>query len=422
MSKIQVNDIVNHYDDGAPNFPKGIVVGSGATLGFNVGTGASIYSPSDNVLTLGTNNAERLRITSDGDVNIGPSANANGHGLLTLSQSAAAAFNALVIQQGNTAFTATDGLQIGIDAGVHAYIKQYENRDIYFTTGNPNTEKLRITSGGKLGIGTDNPITTVHIQSTTTAGDLEIDRIGNNANGPELILRHVSSSPANNDYIGQITFSGRDDADNNTTVARIDGVMSNVVNGSESGEIIFNTRHNGVFSEKARFNSTGNLAFASGNGVDFSATADGSGTVGTNGEILDDYEEGTWTPTYQGSVSNPTVTYSSRGGTYVKIGKLVTISCYMNINAKSGGGGNLLVGGLPFTLNNAAGSGGSPSMNNVNLPDGTANIATEGRQNTTQFYAGLSSRDNATWANLQTSQLPSGSSNYRVEMNYYTDS
>ena len=52
MSKIQVNDIVNHFDDGAPNFPKGIVVGSGATLGFNVGTGASIYSPSDNVLTI----------------------------------------------------------------------------------------------------------------------------------------------------------------------------------------------------------------------------------------------------------------------------------------------------------------------------------------------------------------------------------
>ena len=71
MSNIQVNDIVNHFDDGAPNFPKGIVVGSGATLGFNVGTGASIYSPSDNVLTLGTNNSERLRISSGGSVGIG---------------------------------------------------------------------------------------------------------------------------------------------------------------------------------------------------------------------------------------------------------------------------------------------------------------------------------------------------------------
>jgi len=29
---------------GAPNFPKGIVVGSGATLGFNVGTGATMLT------------------------------------------------------------------------------------------------------------------------------------------------------------------------------------------------------------------------------------------------------------------------------------------------------------------------------------------------------------------------------------------
>ena len=117
---------------------------------------------------------ERLRITSGGDVNIGPAANANGHGLLTLSQSASAAFNALVIQQGNTAFTATDGLQIGIDAGVHAYIKQYENRDIYFTTGNPNTEKLRLTSSGDVGIGDNAPNsnygTNLSVHSTATDG------------------------------------------------------------------------------------------------------------------------------------------------------------------------------------------------------------------------------------------------------------
>jgi len=121
-----------------------------ARSGINVGTGASISSPDTNELALGTNNVERLRIASGGDVNIGPSANANGHGLLTLSQSASAAFNALVIQQGNTAFTATDGLQIGIDAGVNAYFKLYENRDFYFTTGTSNTEKLRITSTGQL--------------------------------------------------------------------------------------------------------------------------------------------------------------------------------------------------------------------------------------------------------------------------------
>jgi hypothetical protein len=42
-------------------------------------------------------------------------------------------------------------------------------------------------------------------------------------------------------------------------------------------------------SEAARFNSSGNLAFPSGQGIDFSATA-GTGTS----ELFDDYEEGTW--------------------------------------------------------------------------------------------------------------------------------
>ena len=36
-----------------------------------VGTGASVTSPSANVLTLGTNTAERLRITSAGSIGIG---------------------------------------------------------------------------------------------------------------------------------------------------------------------------------------------------------------------------------------------------------------------------------------------------------------------------------------------------------------
>ena len=100
--------------------------------------------------------SERMRIDSSGDVHIGNSAaNANGHGLLTLTQSASSAFNALVIQQGNTAFTATDGLHIGIDGSVDSYIKTFENRDIYFTTGTTNTEKLRINNDGSIVPGSD---------------------------------------------------------------------------------------------------------------------------------------------------------------------------------------------------------------------------------------------------------------------------
>jgi len=63
---------------------------------------------------------------------------------------------------------------------------------------------------------------------------------------------------------------------------------------------------------------------------------------------LTDYEEGTWTPFIQASVSNPTVGYAVQNGVYVKVGQLVLASANMEINSFSGGSGNTEVGGLPF--------------------------------------------------------------------------
>ena len=63
-----------------------------------VGTGASVGSPATNVLTLGTNNAERVRITSDGDVNV-------------------AAGGSVFISNGNLRF-GTDGNGIDFSAGI----------------------------------------------------------------------------------------------------------------------------------------------------------------------------------------------------------------------------------------------------------------------------------------------------------------
>ena len=52
----------------------------------------------------------------------------------------------------------------------------------------------------------------------------------------------------------------------------------------------------------------GDVTFADGHGLNFAATGDGSGT--DSSELLHDYEEGTWTPSYEGS-SDPTVSYDS---------------------------------------------------------------------------------------------------------------
>ena len=89
---------------------------------------------------------------------------------------------------------------------------------------------------------------------------------------------------------------------------------------------------------------TGNLAFPSGNGIDFSATADG----GTSGqyELFDDYEEGNWTPTVE-SGSGAFYVYSAK---YTKIGRQVGIQFYMQLNNGAGNTNGVSIGGLPFAV------------------------------------------------------------------------
>jgi len=107
----------------------------------------------------------------------------------------------------------------------------------------------------------------------------------------------------------------------------------------------------------------GNLVVASGHGIDFSATSDGSGA--NISELLDDYEEGTWTPTLTSSGTDPSVTYTNRGqgGGYVKVGAMVTCWYYSEISAVNNTpSGTLRMSGLPFQAASAATGGESASM------------------------------------------------------------
>jgi hypothetical protein len=88
--------------------------------------------------------------------------------------------------------------------------------------------------------------------------------------------------------------------------------------------------------------STGNLVIGtSGKGIDFSATP-GTGTS----ELLDDYEEGTWTPGFAAWTTAPTFS-SAR---YIKIGSQVTVSLLGQNGVNAGG---QAITGLPFTNSNA---------------------------------------------------------------------
>ena len=94
----------------------------------------------------------------------------------------------------------------------------------------------------------------------------------------------------------------------------------------------------------------------SGTGITFPATQSAS----TNANTLDDYEEGTFTPAFGGTTTNPTQSYNGQTGRYIKIGKQVTcyMSAYLSLTVPiTPGSGNAVMTGLPFvSVNNSPGN------------------------------------------------------------------
>lgn len=89
-------------------------------------------------------------------------------------------------------------------------------------------------------------------------------------------------------------------------------------------------------------------------GVDFTANAPAAGMTS---QLLNWYEEGTFTPTVYGSITAGVTTYSSQQGIYRRIGGM----CFVKLGltwTNMTGTGNLVIGGLPFTVT-ATGNWGS---------------------------------------------------------------
>jgi hypothetical protein len=84
----------------------------------------------------------------------------------------------------------------------------------------------------------------------------------------------------------------------------------------------------------------------SGSGVQFPATQSAS----TDANTLDDYEEGTWTPTLAFGGGSTGIVYGGRVGNYIKVGSLVTAQCAVDITNKGSSTGSASVSGFPFTV------------------------------------------------------------------------
>jgi hypothetical protein len=110
------------------------------------------------------------------------------------------------------------------------------------------------------------------------------------------------------------------------------------------------TTNSGTLISATTIGVGGATPSASGAGITFPATQSAS----TDANTLDDYEEGTFTPTWTRDGGNPSYTVSSgnTGGRYTKIGNLVTVSFEFRTSAiSSNGSGNWEISSLPFTSN-----------------------------------------------------------------------
>jgi hypothetical protein len=117
-----------------------------------------------------------------------------------------------------------------------------------------------------------------------------------------------------------------------------------------------------------------------GAGISFPATQVASSDANT----LDDYEEGTWTPTF--SPAGGSVTHSSRQGNYVKVGTMVLANFFIQISSASNTTGGLSITGFPFqTLGSSYGNPGAGLTSAGNWSTQTPERIQAGGANTTGF-------------------------------------
>tara|TARA_Y100001938_G_scaffold117394_1_gene161894 strand:- start:433 stop:2643 length:2211 start_codon:yes stop_codon:yes gene_type:complete len=120
-------------------------------------------------------------------------------------------------------------------------------------------------------------------------------------------------------------------------------------------------------------------------------------TSATAANLLDDYEEGTWTATLTGSTSNPSSAVTVTGN-YTKTGNLVWVQANFGGVNSTGSAGAIRVTGLPFTPSPGSQHSGSASVHTgATIASGVCNISPSFESSYITFYASTSE---ASWAEI----------------------
>ena len=144
---------------------------------------------------------------------------------------------------------------------------------------------------------------------------------------------------------------------------------------------------------------------ASGHGIDFSVTGDGSGT--DSSEVLDDYEEGTWTPT----IATGSISFGN--ARYTKVGRLIHISADAQSPSDTSTAAAVTIGGLPYPVHGPQ-AGGSMFGTYSDNTNAMTCYVTDAEQ---AFFYNLS---NASWVTLRHDHFNSGSAAFYFQATYHT--
>tara|TARA_R100001463_G_scaffold2361_2_gene10032 strand:+ start:170 stop:1162 length:993 start_codon:yes stop_codon:yes gene_type:complete len=270
---------------------------------------------------------------------------------------------------------------------------EYEpaNKALTLSTGN-NAEAMRIDSSGNVGIGTSAPTLDLDVSGTasvmalpgtsgtTPQGFLRLGYYDRTWTGNEILMGIINASA--NDYAGYLQCKKPTDYSVNRsfainpqggnvgigTASPSSGFHLSGANNTAAKVTLTNTANSNEWSIHPNYN-TGDLIFADGGTEEFRMLAGGGLTF--NGDTaaanaLDDYEEGTWTPT---SGVGLTIQYAS----YTKIGRLVFVSADVTIASSSSG--STFYMSLPFASNVTNYGGGTISFHtNSSYTDMSLNL------------------------------------------------
>ncbi len=327
---------------------------------------------------------------------------------------------------------------ITFDSDLDTGILNPAANELAFTTG--GTQRLSISSAGQL----SNNLGTAGAPSYTFTGDVNTgiyspgaDQVAISTNGTGRLFINSSGSVGIGTSTPSTLLEIKQDQDANTRLR-----ISNATNGSSATAGIHLGPYGGNWYLEALASASfaNPLRFAFDGTERFRFTSDGRLGIGTTGpavacdvvgqvrastgilfgsdtaaaNALDDYEEGTWTPSFSGGSGTPNTMCII--GHYVKIGRVV----YITLNATSvcGGSGATFtqITGLPYT---ASQTGGETKFqmapfyqrDNDNSTLSGAVVST---------YAGVF-QNTSTLQMSSTVTIPSNSKSYHLCMTYYTN-